>query len=142
MAAGRVAVLSAELILQHRELLYCVVRNGHDRTGDILAIVIDAFHVEAVVARTLSAHRGSRANAETAAAGHACAEQREVEDSSSNGCGRQVHGHATGIVVGHLCGSSVEQGGRIGDFEGRGDSTDFERHVDGCNLVEIDDKFF
>ena len=61
LAAGRMTELSAELILQKREALHCVVRYDDEISGDRLVIVVDTFDREVVVVRPLAANRWSRA---------------------------------------------------------------------------------
>src|SRR5262249_8053396 len=65
LTAGRVAIFRAELILDDRELRNGVVGNAGNRTSHILAVIVDAFNVEAVIARALAADRRAESDADT-----------------------------------------------------------------------------
>src|SRR5205807_10058839 len=69
-------------VLQNREFGDGIVRDWNQRTGYALAVIVDAFHGEIVIARTLAANAWARTGANAAAARHTGTQERKVKDSA------------------------------------------------------------
>src|SRR5262249_4974271 len=133
LAAVGVTELGAEDVLKNRELLHRVVRYYQRRTGNAFVIVVDAVDGEIIIARTLTAHRGPRSLADSAAAGYPSLQQREVEHA---GITRGNRGVVLKLAVkgcSQLGCRGVNRGGRTCDFNRHVDFTYLHLHADrGC----------
>ena len=86
LPARGMAIFRRELVCQQREFFHRIIRDDRKRTGHGLAIVVDSFDGEVVVARALSADGGAAAHTHRAAGRNAGTQQREV-DHAGTGCG-------------------------------------------------------
>ena len=81
LSAGRVSEFGLKHVLQQCEFLNCVIGNVNERPRNRLAVVVDTFDCEVVIARALTADRGAFARANAASRGNTGGKEREVNDT-------------------------------------------------------------
>src|SRR5947209_12572052 len=75
LAAGGVAELGRELVLQHGEIVYRIVGNRHQRTSDRLVVVIHSLDGKIIVARSLTGNGRSSPHRHPTAGSYARVQQ-------------------------------------------------------------------
>ena len=105
LASGGMTEFRCVLILENRKFGNRVIRDRNERPGYALAVIVDAFHREVVVAWALPANAGARTRANAAAARHTGTQKGKIKDSAGTerGAGKVcVH---LRIKRGRKCGS-------------------------------------
>src|SRR6478752_4543962 len=116
LATRGVSKLWRELILQHSELIDCVIGHLEQRPGDTLVVVVDALHCEVVIAWPLSGNRRSGSQPHAAAGSNTSVEQRQIDHAASNGGDRQIFELLALIRILQLCCRRTEARGNSRNF--------------------------